>query len=175
MLGSVCESGHESGTEPSQIHWYQRTPCASEMCLWLMFKLLQIKGYFSFSTVMSPKGGISVIFSSFELLELSLSLRVTRGSNSAFHILKRQEASLEDLGDLTFQVHWTYSSVLQYFFFLFLFFLNPVRAVWRGWGWRSVASTMSCCVYESALQSMHLRGVCSDQSFSSSIVLPVDT
>lgn len=37
---------------------------------WLMFKLHQIKGYFSFSIDMSPKGRISVIFNSFELLEL---------------------------------------------------------------------------------------------------------
>lgn len=47
---------------------------------WLMFKLHQIKGYFSFSTDMSPKGRISVIFNSFELLELPLSPRVTRES-----------------------------------------------------------------------------------------------
>lgn len=49
---------------------------------WLMFKLCQIKGYFSFSIDMSPKGRISVIFNSFELLELPLSLMVTRDSSS---------------------------------------------------------------------------------------------
>lgn len=55
---------------------------------WLMFKLHQIKGYFSFSIDMSPKGRISVIFNSFELLELPLSLRVTRDSSSVNLVLK---------------------------------------------------------------------------------------
>ena len=50
-----------------------------------MFKSLQVKGHFSLDAVMSPEGRIGVIFSSFELLELSLSLRVTRGSNGISH------------------------------------------------------------------------------------------
>lgn len=68
--------------------------------------LYQIKGYFSFSIVVSPEGRISVIFSSIELLELSLSPRVTRGRSLAFHILKRQEIFLEDLGELSFRFYW---------------------------------------------------------------------
>lgn len=50
--------------------------------LWLMFKLHQIKGYFSFSIEVSPKDRISVIFNKFEFLELSLCPRVTRAGDS---------------------------------------------------------------------------------------------
>lgn len=84
-----------------------------------MFKLHQIKGYFSFSTVVSPKGGFSVIICSFELLELSLSQRVTKGSNSAFHSKEARHVS----GGTSSESYYSrstepYSSVLQYIYIL---------------------------------------------------------
>lgn len=74
---------------------------------WLMFKLHQIKGYFSFSIDMSPKGRISVIFNSFELLELPLSVTVTRDSSSV-RLYCSKTALMEDfLEKEFFHSQWT--------------------------------------------------------------------
>lgn len=74
---------------------------------WLMFKLYQIKGYFSFSIDMSPKGRISVIFNSFELLQLPLSLRVTRDSGSE-SLSCSKAAQMEDFIEAEFfHSQWT--------------------------------------------------------------------
>jgi hypothetical protein len=66
-----------------------------------MFKLHEIKGYFSFSIVVSPEGRISVIFSSFELLKLPLSLRVTRDSSSVRLSYSEEARNLSDGGPLS--------------------------------------------------------------------------
>lgn len=74
---------------------------------WLMFKLHQIKGYFSFSIDMSPKGRISVIFNSFDLLELPLSLRVTRDSSSVSLSCSKTSQMEDFLEEELFHSQWT--------------------------------------------------------------------
>lgn len=99
--------------------------------LWLMFKLHQIKGYFSFSIAVSPKGRISVIFNKFEFLELSLSLSDTRDSNSVSISCSEETGNPFDGGLIRVTVPCPQDPTIPHYPYL-----PPIlsKNIWRGTG-----------------------------------------